>query len=53
MMQSHMNWPTSFKSGRWWLGEDPALKPDTKYTKKINEIKSYFTKAKNYLAFNT
>jgi imidazolonepropionase-like amidohydrolase len=49
----HMNWPNSFKSGRWWLGEDPALKPDTKYSTKINKIKTYFTKAKNYLAVNT
>ena len=48
----HMNWPTSFKSGRWWLGEDPALKPDKNYSKNIVSIKSYFTDAKNYLAGN-
>jgi hypothetical protein len=48
----HMNWPSSFKSGRWWLGEDPALKPDKKYSKNIASIKSYFTDAKNYLAGN-
>ena len=46
----HMNWPGSFTSGRWWLGEDPALKPDTKYPGKIEKIKSYFSNAKNYLA---
>ncbi len=46
----HMNWPGSFTRGRWWLGEDPALKPDKKYTKNINKIKSYFSEAKNYLA---
>ena len=46
----HINWPGSFTSGRWWLGEDPALKPDTKYADKIEKIKSYFTNAKNYLA---
>ena len=46
----HINWPGSFTSGRWWLGEDPALKPDTKYADKIESIKSYFTNAKNYLA---
>lgn len=48
----HMDWPSSFTSGRWWLGEDPALKPDTKYPGKIEEIKSYFMNAKNYLAGN-
>ena len=48
----HMNWPSSFTRGRWWLGEDPALKPDSNYAKKIDEIKSYLTDAKNYLARN-
>ena len=46
----HMNWPGSFTSGRWWLGEDPALKADPKYADNINNIKSYFIDAKNYLA---
>jgi len=46
----HMNWPSSFTSGKWWLGEDPALKPDTKYADKIKTIKTYFMNAKNYLA---
>jgi imidazolonepropionase-like amidohydrolase len=46
----HMEWPGSFKSGRWWLGEDPALKVDGKYTENIDNIKSYFSNAKNYLA---
>lgn len=46
----HMNWPNSFARGRWWLGEDPALKPDTKYATKTAEIESYFLNAKSYLA---
>ncbi|AUC23342.1 amidohydrolase [Polaribacter sejongensis] len=46
----HINWPSSFTSGRWWLGEDPALKPDKEYPKKINDIQSYFSNAKTYLA---
>ncbi|WP_282072315.1 amidohydrolase family protein [Polaribacter atrinae] len=49
----HINWPSSFTSGRWWLGEDPALKPDKNYPKKINDIQSYFANAKTYLASNT
>ena len=48
----HMNWPGSFTSGRWWLGEDPALKADKNYAKNIDKIKSYFTDAKSYLASN-
>jgi len=48
----HMNWPESFTSGRWWLGEDPALKPDKKYNENITKIKTYLLDAKNYLAGN-
>ena len=48
----HMNWPSSFTSGKWWLGEDPALKPDVKYAENVGEIKAYFSNAKNYLAGN-
>jgi imidazolonepropionase-like amidohydrolase len=48
----HMEWPSSFTRGKWWLGEDPALKPDKNYSKNIASIKSYFTDAKNYLAGN-
>jgi imidazolonepropionase-like amidohydrolase len=46
----HMNWPSSFTAGKWWLGEDPALKPNPKYIENIDQIKGYLTNAKNYLA---
>lgn len=46
----HMNWPGSFTRGRWWLGEDPALKADPKYVANIGKVKTYLTDAKNYLA---
>jgi imidazolonepropionase-like amidohydrolase len=48
----HMNWPSSFIAGKWWLGEDPALKPNPKYIENISQIKDYFMNAKNYLAGN-
>ena len=48
----HMNWPGSFTRGRWWLGEDPALKADPKYGENVEDIKSYFANAKTYLASN-
>ena len=48
----HMNWPSSFTRGRWWLGEDPALKPDPKYGENTDNIKAYFRDAKNYLESN-
>jgi imidazolonepropionase-like amidohydrolase len=48
----HMNWPGSFASGRWWLGEDPSLRPDKNYPKNIEAIARYFSSAKNYLGSN-
>lgn len=45
----HLNWPSNFSRGRWWLGEDPALKPNKNYVKNITKIKEYFFKAKRYL----
>jgi len=44
----HMNWPNTFSRGRWWLGEDPALKPNPNYEKQVRELKDFFTNAKNY-----
>tara|TARA_R110001632_G_scaffold36869_2_gene93114 strand:+ start:974 stop:2299 length:1326 start_codon:yes stop_codon:yes gene_type:complete len=45
----HINWPGSFTRGRWWLGEDPGLKPDTKYSANVQRVKDYFETAKRYL----
>ncbi len=45
----HMNWPRSITFGRWWLGEDPAAKPNKKYTKSISDLVDYINSAKDYL----
>ncbi|MBX2827172.1 MAG: amidohydrolase family protein [Flavobacteriaceae bacterium] len=44
----HLRWPNSFKRGRWWLGEDPAWKPDDKYAERTEEVRSYLNEAKAY-----
>ena len=44
----HINWPSSFSRGRWWLGEDPALKPNKNYAKQVKELNDYFTESKSY-----
>jgi imidazolonepropionase-like amidohydrolase len=44
----HMNWPNSFTRGRWWLGEDPALKLNEKYSEQITEVTSFFNETKSY-----
>ena len=46
----HINWPGSLTRGRWWLGEDPALKLDPKYIGNIQKIVTYFSDAKRYLS---
>jgi len=46
----HINWPNSFSRGRWWLGEDPGLKPNKNYDKQINELMIYFNEAKSHNA---
>ncbi|WP_340199152.1 amidohydrolase family protein [Ascidiimonas sp. W6] len=45
----HMNWPDTFKRGRRWMGEDPALKPNKNYPKEVQEVKNFITQAKAYL----
>ena len=44
----HMNWPNSFSRGRWWLGEDPALKPNKNYAKQVTDLTNYFNNSKAY-----
>lgn len=44
----HVNWPSSFSRGRWWLGEDPGLKPNKDYTKQVKELSDYFSESKSY-----
>ncbi len=46
----HMNWPSSFSRGRWWLGEDPAMKVNKNYDKQVTEINDYFSATKSYMA---
>ncbi|SHH35965.1 amidohydrolase family protein [Winogradskyella jejuensis] len=46
----HMNWPSTFSRGRWWLGEDPGLKPNKNYGKQVKEIELYFVEAKTHNA---
>ena len=44
----HLNWPSSFSRGRWWLGEDPGIKPNKNYGKQVDEIKQFLLGAKTY-----
>jgi imidazolonepropionase-like amidohydrolase len=45
----HMNWPSSFRRGRWWLGEDSGLKPNKNYAKEVDDIQKFVAASKAYL----
>jgi imidazolonepropionase-like amidohydrolase len=42
----HINWPSPYTFGRWWLGEDRGLKVNNNYSKQINDLKDFFNKSK-------
>ncbi len=45
----HLNWPNSFSRGRWWLGEPRGLKPNSNYSKQVEEVRAFVTESKAYL----
>ena len=44
----HLNWPNSFRRGRWWLGEERGWSPNKDYTKDIDALKIFMANAKAY-----
>jgi imidazolonepropionase-like amidohydrolase len=44
----HMDWPTSFRRGRWWMGESSAFQPNKDYESDIQSIREFLTQAKAY-----
>ena len=42
----HINWPSPYTYGRWWLGEDRGLKANNNYSKQIKDLKDFFDKSK-------
>lgn len=44
----HLDWPNSFRRGRWWLGEESGYSPNKGYSKDLDEIKDFIAQAKSY-----
>jgi imidazolonepropionase-like amidohydrolase len=42
----HLNWPSPYTFGRWWLGEERGLKANNNYSKQIKDLKDFFDKSK-------
>jgi len=45
----HLNWPSTFRRGRWWEGEARGLQPNKDYTKDVGEIEVF---VQNSAAYN-
>lgn len=44
----HMSWPNPISQGRWWMGEDPGMKPNTNYSLQVNRLLQFIEEAKAY-----
>ena len=42
----HINWPSPYTFGRWWLGEDRGLKANNNYSKQVLGLKDFFQKSR-------
>jgi imidazolonepropionase-like amidohydrolase len=48
----HLNWPSNFTRGRWWMGESRGLKPNPDYADQVKELVDFVTESKAYLSGN-
>ena len=44
----HLNWPNSYKRGRWWEGEDPGYSPNKDYKSDILEIEDFIEQSRAF-----
>ena len=44
----HLNWPSSFRRGRWWIGEPRGFQPNKDYNKQTSEVTAFLNNAKAY-----
>lgn len=44
----HLNWPNSFRRGRWWLGEPRGWSPNKDYAKQMAQVENFMSQAKAY-----
>ena len=44
----HLNWPSTFRNGRWWLGEPRGFQPNKDYQKNVDELAVFLQNAKAY-----
>ena len=48
----HINWPSPYTYGRWWLDEDRGLKVNNNYSSQVKGLKDFFEKSKANMNVN-
>ncbi|MEJ2584842.1 MAG: amidohydrolase family protein [Robiginitalea sp.] len=48
----HLHWPSSFRRGRWWMGEPRGYQPNKEYGDQQEEVLRFVENAKAYGAAN-
>lgn len=44
----HLNWPNTFRRGRWWIGEPRGYQPNKEYSEQVEDVLSFLRNAKAY-----
>ena len=46
----HLHWPSSFRRGRWWMGEPRGYQPNKEYADQKDEVLRFVKNARAYMA---
>ena len=44
----HLNWPTTFRKGQWWIGEPKGFIPNKEYQKQVDKVLNFISNAEAY-----
>jgi imidazolonepropionase-like amidohydrolase len=44
----HLNWPRTFRQGRWWAGEERGYQPNKNYVDQVAEVVTFMKNAMAY-----
>lgn len=44
----HLNWPNTFRQGRWWAGEERGYQPNKEYTEQTQTVITFMKNAMAY-----
>ncbi|WP_373517217.1 amidohydrolase family protein [Pricia sp.] len=44
----HLRWPSTFRQGKWWEGEERGYQPNEKYQEQVTEVEVFLKNARAY-----